>query len=68
MDGRSLTRTSRDVCVQSRLRTGSSNALQQQASEIAVVLLISLVYQTIILRISSISKILWGIFGSVDEE
>ena len=55
--GRSLTRTSKDLYVQSRLRTGSSKALQQQANEIAVESLISLVYQTIILRISSILKI-----------
>jgi hypothetical protein len=48
-----------------RTRTGSSKALQQQAKEMTADSLISLVCQAMIRRISSISKIRWGIFGCV---
>jgi hypothetical protein len=65
MDGRSLAGACKGLWTQSGRRTGSSKALQQQAKEMTANSLISFVCQATIRRISSISKIRWGIFGCV---
>jgi len=61
MDGRRAANSFKDLETQRRLRAGSSKVLHQQASETVVASLVSFVYQTTTLRISSISRILWGI-------